>query len=339
MRTLEWPALRFLALLCLLMALPIHGAAQTEGELTAKRRLFSSVGPGLKSVRRGPNGRLYLLVSPSPGISVFADDGKPVLQIGAGLAANASTKTRPAAIVFGEDCDVDAEGRIYLADRGGNMVLVFSPEGTLLQSISVPAPISVAIMPEGEIAVATLHEPHLVLVFDKSGREVREFGDPEPISEQEELNRFLNIGKLATDAQGHLYYAFSYLPEPTVRQYDKHGYAGQDLQYTAIEAFAVGQAMRREIVRQEKKGHAPVFKPVLTAVSIERETGDVWIALYNTLLHFDKDGNRRASYQIYTPGGARLEANTLLVEKNRLIIGSDPLGIYEFERTDTKTQP
>jgi hypothetical protein len=58
----------------------------------------------------------------------------------------------------------------------------------------------------------------------------------------------------------------------------------------------------------------------------------VWVALHNTLLHFDKEGNRRASYQLYTPQGARLDADTILVEKDRMIIGSDPLGIYEFER-------
>ena len=64
--------------------------------------------------------------------------------------------------------------------------------------------------------------------------------------------------------------------------------------------------------------------------------GELWVALHNTLLHFDKDGNRLASYQLYTPDGARLDANTILVEKERLLIGSDPLGIYVFERPDKK---
>jgi len=64
----------------------------------------------------------------------------------------------------------------------------------------------------------------------------------------------------------------------------------------------------------------------------------VWIALHNTLLHFDQEGNRRASYKIYTPEGARLEATTILVEADRLLIGEDPLGIYEFSRPDKKTQ-
>jgi len=119
-----------------------------------------------------------------------------------------------------------------------------------------------------------------------------------------------------------------------VRQYDRLGYAGQDVQYTALEAMPAAQAARKEIVRQERRGDQPSFKRILTAVGVDRANGEVWIALYNTLLHFDKEGNRRATYKIYTPQGARLEANTILVEQDRLIIGSDPLGIYEFARPD-----
>jgi hypothetical protein len=240
-------------------------------------------------------------------------------------------------IIFGEDCDGAADGKIYVADRGANLIQVFSADGTLLRSISIKAPISVAALPESEIAVGTLREPHLVTVFDKNGRDVREFGDPEPLAEREELNRYLNIGQLATDALGHLYYAFAYMPEPTVRQYDRLGYAGQDVQYTALEAMPAAQAARKEIERQESKGQQPSFKRILTAVGVDRTNGEVWIALYNTLLHFDKEGNRRATYKIYTPQGARLEANTILVEKDRLIIGNDPLGIYEFNRPDKKS--
>ena len=96
------------------------------------------------------------------------------------------------------------------------------------------------------------------------------------------------------------------------------------------------QAARKEIVRQERRGDQPSFKRILTAVGVDPENGEIWIGLYNTLLHFDKEGNRRATYKVYTPQGARLEASTILVERDRLIIGSDPLGIYEFERPDKK---
>ena len=330
------PIVKVLAVLCLLACAAGSAAAQDEGDLTAKQRVFPGVGPGLRSVKRGGDGRLYILASPSPGLLVFDAQGKQVLSIGELPVSDAGAKTGRALITFGEDCDGAADGKIYVADRGANLVQVFSADGTLLRSIPVKNPVSIAALPESEVAVGTLREPHLVIVFDKNGRDVREFGDPEPLAEREELNRFLSTGELATDAQGHLYYAFAYLPEPTVRQYDRLGYARQDIQYTALDAMPAAQAARKEIERQESKGKQPSFKRILTAVGVDRENGEVWIALYNTLLHFDKEGNRRATYKVYTPAGARLEANTLLVERDRLIIGSDPLGIYEFDRPDKK---
>jgi len=304
----------------------------------ARQRVFPSVGPGLRSIKRGADGRLYLLASPSPGLLVFDRQGQQVLTVSELPGADPSAKTGRALITFGEDCDGDADGKIYVADRGANLIQVFSPDGTLLRSIFVKNPIAVAALPEGEVAVGTLREPHLVIVFDKNGRDVREFGDPESLAERQELNRYLNIGELATDAQGHLYYAFAYLPEPTVRQYDRLGYAGQDIQYTALEAMPAAQAARKEIQRQERRGDQPSLKRILTAVGVDRSNGEVWIALYNTLLHFDKEGNRRASYKIYTPQGARLEATAILVEPDRMMIGTDPLGIYEFDRPDKKNQ-
>ncbi len=324
-------------MLCLQACLAGSLPAQGEGDLTARQRIFPGVGPGLRTVKQGMDGHIYVLASPSPGLLVFDAQGKQVLSVGApGISAGANAGRAP--ITFGEDCDADAEGKIYVADRGANLIRVFSRDGALVRSIAVRAPISIAALPEGEVAVSTLREHHLVIVFDKNGRVVREFGDPEPIAEREELNRFLNIGQLATDALGHIFYAFAYLPEPTVRQYDRLGYAGQDIQYTALEAMPTAQAARKEIARQERRGDQPSSRRILTAVGVDRANGEVWIALYNTLLHFDKEGNRRGSYQIYTPEGARLEANTILVEKGRLLIGSDPLGIYEFARPDKKNQ-
>src|SRR5207247_10729554 len=120
--------------------------------------------------------------------------GKQVLAIAE--FSSATPNASPALITFGDDCDVDDDGKIYVADRGANLSRVFSSDGTPLRSIPVKYPISVAALPEGEIAVSMLREPHLVMVFDKNGKEVREFGDPEPISGREDLNRFLNIGHL-----------------------------------------------------------------------------------------------------------------------------------------------
>jgi hypothetical protein len=311
---------KILAGLCLLGCFAACALGQDEGELIAKKRLLPGVGPGSSA-------------------SVFDAAGKLLKRVPAYEDAKGPSPQSPqlASITFGEDLDVDAQGTVYVADRGANAIKIWDSKGNA-RLIKVNAPVAIAALPDGEVAVATVHQPHLVMVFDKNGRDVREFGDPEPISERPEVNRFLNIGMLVTDGGDHLYYAFPYLPEPTVRQYDRNGYGGQDIQYTGVDAWPAAQATRKEIERQEKRGEPPVFKRILTAVGVERATGEVWMALGNNLLHFDKEGNRRATYKIYTPEEARLEATTILIEQDRLIIGSDPLGIYEFERPDKKSQ-
>jgi hypothetical protein len=329
---------RTFAACCLLAFFAGAAFCQDEGDLTAKKRLFPGVGPGLRAVKRAADGNYYVLTAPGSSAAVFDPTGKLLRRIPAYEESKApSTQSPQLTITFGEDLDVDAQGTVYVADRGANAIKIWDANGNA-RMIKVKAPVSVAALPDGEVAVATVHEQHLVIVFDKNGRDVREFGDPEPISERPELNRFLNIGILVADGSGHLYYAFPYLPEATVRQYDRYGYAGQDVQYTGVDAFPAAQATRKEIERQERKGDAPVFKRILTAVGVERTSGEVWMALGDNLLHFDKEGNRRASYKIYTPEEARLEATTILIDEDHLIVGSDPLGIYEFDRPGKKTQ-
>src|SRR5260370_5636330 len=152
--------------------------------------------------------------------------------------------------------DVDASGTVYVADRAANAVKIWDAAGNARMA-HVNAPLPVAALPDGEVAVATLQEPHLVLAFDKNGRDVREFGDPEPLTDRTDLNRFLNIGQLATDAQGHLLYGFAYTPEPTVRQYHRFGYAGGETPHDPPDAPPPAQTGRREILRQGQTKGAP----------------------------------------------------------------------------------
>jgi hypothetical protein len=327
--------LRFAVSTCLLAATAMIASAQYEGELTAKRRLFPEIGAGLRDVKVGPGGSLYVLAS--QGLLIFDAKEQKLRAIGSPppAAAPAASKNAPTAPTFAEDFDVDASGLIYVADRAAHLIAIYSAEGARLRSFPVNAPLSIAALPDGEVAVATLRDPHLVTVFDKNGREIREFGELEDISDRADMNRYLNTGYLASDTRGDIFYGFIFTPEPTVRQFDRNGFSTQTIQFTEIEAFASAQAARKEIERQERKGKQPVFKPILTAVGVA-PTSEVWIALHNRLLRFDKDGNRQATYQLYTPDGVRLDANTILIQKDRILIASDPQGVFEFERPDTK---
>ena len=119
-----------------------------------------------------------------------------------------------------------------------------------------------------------------------------------------------------------------------MRKYDRYGYAALEISLSALEFQPAAQAARREIERQEKKSGAPTLKPIVTAVGVDPATQEIWVALGGLLLHFDRAGDRRASYSTFTPEGARLEATAILVEPDRLLLAADPLGIYEFPRPD-----
>ena len=321
------------ALLCLGGVLWAH-ASEIDDELMAKRRVFPGIGAGLRAVRRAANGHYYVLASPAVGVAIFDAQMKRLLEFGATEEVPSGEKAPRALIGFGEDCDVDAKGNVYVADRGYNVIAEFAPDGKLLKSFPVNSPTSVAVLPDGEVAVTSVQQRTLVAVYGANGKLTREFGEPESISTRAELERYINLGRVNADPQGHVYFGFTHLPEPTVRQFDRGGYAAQTFEFTGVDAFPEAQSVRKEIERQETRKEPPFLREILTAFGVDPVNGDLWMCLHDTLVHFDKDGIRRSEYQIYTPKGVRLEASVILVEEERLLIGADPLGVYEFARPD-----
>jgi hypothetical protein len=319
--------------MCLAGACSTVRAQQVDEDLMARRRVFKPIGAGLRAIRRGSDGKFYVLTSPGSSVSVYDAEGVLVKKI-PDYPQNAGSSAKDLhAIQFGEDLDVAANGSIYVADRGADEIKIWEQNGNA-RAVHVPAPLSLAALPEGEVAVATQNGTRLIQVYGPNGKLVREIGDPEELSTRADLNRYLSMGRLLSDPQGRIYYGYTYLPEPLVRQYDRFGYAGVSFEFTGLDAMSEARAARREIDRQDKRQDPPRFLPILTAFGIDPESGEVWMCLHNTLLHFDKEGNRRSEYQIYTPDGTRLDASTLLVEEEVLLIGSDPLGVYEFKRPD-----
>src|SRR5258705_1877679 len=165
-------------------------ASEVDDQLMARRRVFPSIGPGLRALRHGRDGKYYLLASPNVGIAVFDAQEKQLTVIGAPLTSPASDKAANPPISFAEDCDVDAQGNLYVADRGYNLVNVFSPAGALLRSIQFKSPTSLAALPEGEVAVNAPRGPPLVNLFGPTRPGSRRFCGPGLDSEHNEPKRY-----------------------------------------------------------------------------------------------------------------------------------------------------
>jgi hypothetical protein len=303
---------------------------QFESDLLAKRRIFEAAGPGFRAIHRGPNGNYYVLTAPSTAVQIYDAAGKRIGQI------PSDTTAKGVALVYGESFDVDRDARVAVSDRGANAVKLYAPNGSLATTIPVSGPASVALLTGGEVAIANPNTPRLITVYDLSGKQVREYGDREEIADRGDVNNQVNLGRLEGDETGNTYFAFDYLPEPTARKFDRLGYLTMEISLKTLEFQPAAQAARRAIARSDRG--TPALHRIITGLGVDPQSQEVWVAIGTLLMHFDKDGRRLASFRTYMPGGARMEASTILVERDRLLIGADPQGIYEFPRPASPSQ-
>jgi len=304
---------------------------QFEHDLVAKGRLYDQVGAGFREIHRGPDGNYYVLIAPSPAVQIYDPSGKRAGQV----PSEGEATAKGTALVYGQSFDVDRDGRVVVCDRGAKAIKVYSPKGALVTTISHPAPVSVVFLPGDEFAVANPDGNQLMTTYDLTGKVAREYGDREEIADRTDVNRQVNYGRVVADGAGNTYFAFDYLPEPTVRKFDRVGYLTSEISLKTLEFQPAAQSARKEIARSasSEKG-IPSLHRIISAVGVDPQTQEVWIAIGTLLMRFDKDGQRLASFRTFLPSGARMEAAQILVEPDRLLIGADPQGIYVFPKPD-----
>lgn len=302
-----------------------------ERQIFARARAFPEIGAGVSELKRDAAGRYYILAAPATAIVVFDAGGKRIGQIPAAGAP-------PSKIYFAQDFDLDERGRLFVADRGANAVKIFTPEGALAATIPVQAPLSIVVLSGGGFAVTTLVSKRLISVFDQHGALTGAFGEHIDSPDRPSLNQLLNRGRITGDRADHIYFAFTYLPDPTIREYDRSGYGGYVISLTAAEFGITKQDERKDIFGIERTSDAVAMQKVIDAVGVDPATQHMWASIGDALVHFDKDGTRLLTYRTFTQSGARVEPAAILVEPDRLLLAADPIGIFDFARPD-KVQP
>lgn len=319
------------------------GQELVERILDASARVFPEVSTGVTALatRSAPEAKqYYVLRGRDREVLVYDAAGQLLRRIPLRLPEGSPASAGPA-LVYGDDLAVGADGRLWIADRNGNALRVFSADGVLERSLAVPQPTSLALLPDGEVAYTSMRSEKLITVLDRNGQPVREFGELADVATTRALNRFLNIGRLATDATHNLYFSFSYVPEPTVRKYDRFGFLQTEIELATLDIQPAAAAARREIARQDgRAGIAwspsptnPINK-IISAIGVDPDTQEVWLALGGTLMHFNAEGLRQGIYRTYTPERVRLEAVAILVEADRLLLAGESGGVFEFPRPD-----
>lgn len=205
--------------------------------IESRDRVFPEVGAGVSAMKRDSSGRYYILAKPESVISVYAADGNLIRKI-------PNANSGGATIRYAADIDLTSDDLLVVADRGANSILVFGNDGSFVSRTPVADPTSVVALPDGLFAVTTLTSKRLVEVIDKRGRVLHSFGDPADVpgkteDQPAEKQSLVNMGRISGDSSGAIYYAFTAVPDPTVRKYDKLGYLGYE---STIPQHVFGEA-------------------------------------------------------------------------------------------------
>ncbi len=216
----------FLALLIAGFTAPNPANAQGfVNAIPARARVFPEISSGATAMKRDAAGHYYVLANPPTVIWIFDADGKRIGQIP--RAGTESVK-----IQYAADFDIDSDGRVLVADRATNAVEIFSPDGAVVVEIPIFAPTGIVALPDHQFAVSTLRSKRLVEIRSDDGSLVRSFGElSEAGADAQSAKQLQNLGKVFGDSAGNIYFAFIALPDPTVRKYDRYGYAANDVTF------------------------------------------------------------------------------------------------------------
>ncbi len=208
-----------------LVGVPSAGAQWFETAVPSRARILPEITSGVNAMKRDAAGRLYVLANPANEIWIFSPDGKRIGEI---PPAGSTAK-----IQYAVDFDLDSDGRVLVADRAANAIKIFSTEGELIAKASVFAPTGVVALPDRQFAVSTLRSKRLVEILDEQGGLVRSFGDPADAGIEPDPKKLQNLGRVSGDGLGDIYFAFVTLPDPTIRKFDRYGYAAADAHFDA----------------------------------------------------------------------------------------------------------
>lgn len=95
-----------------------------------------------------------------------------------------------------------------------------------------------------------------------------------------------------------------------------------------------GPGMMRLGVQLTQHAAAGDLKPAVDAIGADPVSSDVWAVIGGDLVHLDPEGELEDTYCLSTSGESAVRFTTILVESDRILLGSDPFGVFSYPRPD-----
>ena len=188
-----------LTYVCLLFVSAFEGAAPQPAAPTIVVKQIIKDAPKIERIAVDDRGRIYVVTPQDNLVGVHDLAGAPIGRIGA--AGNGSGElSNPGDLATGPG------GTVWVVDRGNNRLQRFDRNGRVTAQVQVSSPLSVAVGPGGALWVVTTYDRALMRVYDPSGTQTGEVGEPMPVSDMPgEQEAYLSRGRVFAFDGGLLY--------------------------------------------------------------------------------------------------------------------------------------
>jgi hypothetical protein len=256
-----------LAFLFLGSSMPLLGSRQ--GLVLYAERVLPNVSGAVALRSRGES--LYVLSRTDHSVLVFDRQLELVRRLG-------RIGQKPGELYNPTDFDLAPDGTVWIAERGNNRVSSFTIEGQYLKSFPSEAPLSVAALRNGTIAVVELFSKPLVKVFQTDGKLVREFTGFVPVEgASERQTDYFNRARIHELPDGDIALAYRYLIPPRLDLFGAAGALKKTLHPPLPPDSTLANEARARLLEHIRDGSYG-GRHVLTDVAVQPGTGHLWIA-------------------------------------------------------------
>ncbi len=295
--------------------------------LVAKSRVFTESRSGSARIRTDQTGNIYVLNREDSSILVYDRTFKFLRRIG-------SFGQGPEDLMHPSDFTIDRNGRIIVADTGNNRIQILSAEGKRILSFKYYEPSSIDVLSTGEIWVVGKADEHLIRVYSKDGKFLRNVGELAPTGVEAtfpRLHYFLNRGSLWVDRQDNIYWTGNYLLTPTIRKYSPEG-------KLSLEIRLSGSTMERLVARAQERLKQSLDQKmsrasgILNGVVVNELNGDIWVfPAAPEFQIYDSKGNLKHEFLLKVGDLPIGGWDALILDSNQVVVVNLALGCYLFQ--------
>jgi sugar lactone lactonase YvrE len=205
------------------------------------------------------------------------------------------------------------DGTIWIAERGNGRLEKFSPDGKVQQKIDTAEPVSIAIGPEGSLAVVGARDADLVKLYRAGGQYLRSAGEYVDVPGATDFQkRSFNKGRVFAMPEGFVY-MYSFVAESLMRQYT---WAGALIREWRPDGFGMDNARTKAKARQAGSiaSGGSGARSMLNGLDVDEKRRAIWIAPAASALYvYGYDGAKLAEHRLQDSGGQTYGAHDVAI--------------------------